>query len=813
MDWDTFHLKAKSVKPAQELPQKRYWVGVLLLDKTPEEPLQETDFVWMKGHARVLVSTIHEQFLQRTKTTSEFELRSKHVVPSSSTVIRDLNHYDDNIIIFQPVKKRECTPPLSVSHQSAAANLTTTASGGSSPAPAIKSDSKPLLSEILGSTFSKTETVDEHTSPIKVSSSPCQETFTSPQPVQDPRKVPTTVYNLLSLISAQRPLLEAPSTGSTLNHPAVKSEGEENLELDAINRSFNPDDVFAKDLLPGAEAEAEVGLTDVFLRQLIDRQQSAEFLEAGVAKTFKVLDNLKSTFERYAGASETADAWIKTIDKLRTQADRKRTVVGVVGNTGAGKSTVINALLDEERIVPTNCMRACTAVVTEISWNDSTDPTAKYSAEIEFITREDWEKELSTLLKEVLTENGTVSNETTDQNSAAGIAWAKFHAVYPQKTKDSLVDCTVATLMGERSVLGVLGSIKTIKQGRPEPFYRELQRYVDSKEKVTTKKKDKTSRLSQPLIEYWPLIKVVKLYLKSPALATGAVIVDLPGVHDSNPARAAVAQGYMKQCTGLWIVAPITRAVDDKAAKNLLGDSFKRQLKYDGGFSNVTFICSKTDDISVTEAIDSLDIDDQISDLEDQENQEKEKLEDYKEQLANLRDSKDSYSQEITRASDEREIWEELKEKLEAGNQVYAPAQQSKKRRKGSTNEKSRKRRQVKDDPNNDYVMVSDDDLQEHSSASEDESVSDNSQVSREPLTADDITAKLNELKLIRKNGFHERGKIGAQIEDLRRDTQVCKSKLVSNTSPPQFVIASREMLYAIAAVAYPSWGILLDNY
>lgn len=71
------------------------------------------------------------------------------------------------------------------------------------------------------------------------------------------------------------------------------------------------------------------------------------------------------------------------------------------------------------------------------------------------------------------------------------------------------------------------------------------------------------------------MIKVVKVYVKAPALSTGAVIVDLSGVHDSNAARAAVAQGYMKQCTRLWIVAPINRAVDDEAAKTLLGETFK----------------------------------------------------------------------------------------------------------------------------------------------------------------------------------------------------------------------------------------------
>jgi len=78
------------------------------------------------------------------------------------------------------------------------------------------------------------------------------------------------------------------------------------------------------------------------------------------------------------------------------------------------------------------------------------------------------------------------------------------------------------------------------------------------------------------------LIKLVSIKTKAEALSTGAVIVDLPGVHDSNAARAAVAEGYMKNCTGLWIVAPINRAVNDKAAKSLLGDTFKRQLKYDG---------------------------------------------------------------------------------------------------------------------------------------------------------------------------------------------------------------------------------------
>jgi hypothetical protein len=53
-------------------------------------------------------------------------------------------------------------------------------------------------------------------------------------------------------------------------------------------------------------------------------------------------------------------------------------------------------------------MRACTAVVTEISLNTSQDENAKYRAEIEFIQAEDWERELRILFAELLDSNGNV---------------------------------------------------------------------------------------------------------------------------------------------------------------------------------------------------------------------------------------------------------------------------------------------------------------------------------------------------------------------------------------------------------------------
>lgn len=164
-------------------------------------------------------------------------------------------------------------------------------------------------------------------------------------------------------------------------------------------------------------------------------------------------------------------------------------------------------------------MRACTACVTEISYNYEEQP---YSAEIEFITAEDWAKELKVLFQDLLDGSGNVSRDCTNEDSDAGVAYAKIKAVYPQKTKEDISQSSIDRMLKEIS--HILGTKRNIKGTDSLKFYKQLQTFVDSKEKSTGQgQKQKRER------EFWPLIRVVRLYVKSPALATGAVIVDLPG--------------------------------------------------------------------------------------------------------------------------------------------------------------------------------------------------------------------------------------------------------------------------------------------
>lgn len=190
-------------------------------------------------------------------------------------------------------------------------------------------------------------------------------------------------------------------------------------------------------------------------------------------------------------------------------------------------------------------MRACTAAATEISWNTSNDPAQLYRAEVDFIEQEDWVMELKNLFRDLIDSTGRISSDYNNPDTEAGLAYAKIKAVYPYQTKALLVTSDPNDMAKEPAVRDALGNRKYLTATDAPTIFKELQHYVDSKEKSTTQ---------ENRMEYWPLIKVVRIYCKAPALATGAVIVDLPGVQDSNAARAAVAAKYLQLCTGIVCV-------------------------------------------------------------------------------------------------------------------------------------------------------------------------------------------------------------------------------------------------------------------
>ncbi|KAH8045915.1 hypothetical protein JL722_13967 [Aureococcus anophagefferens] len=145
----------------------------------------------------------------------------------------------------------------------------------------------------------------------------------------------------------------------------------------------------------------------------------------------------------------------------------------VCGTTGAGKSTLLNALLGESEVLPTNGMRACTAVLIELRYlDDAASPGdgSTYVGEAEFLTRAEWDK--------------------------GGGALRGAHDA-----------------------------------GRPR---------------------------------------------------------------DPQPTRGAVVKLALKEADSVWIVSNINRAVNDRSAKDLLGESFKRTLLMDGAYGRLVFAATQS---------------------------------------------------------------------------------------------------------------------------------------------------------------------------------------------------------------------------
>ncbi|KAL1880627.1 hypothetical protein Daus18300_001238 [Diaporthe australafricana] len=435
-------------------------------------------------------------------------------------------------------------------------------------------------------------------------------------------------------------------------------------------------------------------------------------LEASTETARRVLDSLRRPL-----ADSKQRQHLERLDRLKSHSQRTRTVVAVAGATGAGKSSLINALLDEEKLLPTSSYRACTAVVTEISYNESKDAQKAYRAEVEFISQDDWESELK-LLHGDLVEDKRLSAAYLDDNAEAGIAYAKIKAVYPDLTHDMIVKSKVAQLAERGVVANVLGKTRKIACRNARELYKSLRKYLDSKDKDTEGRPRK-----QEDISFWPLIKVVKIFTRASVLQTGLVLVDVPGLGDSNLARCAVARNYMTECSAIWVAAPIKRAVDDEAARKLMGMSSRLQMKLDGMYSHVTFICTMTDSVQLSEIEEDFDEDGQLQTIrtrgEDLEEMIRAKTESIKQLEEQLSDGNISHHG----LTEEHDTWRALQKNHMRGQKVYQPRVPAK--RKHYTGPVTRSSRRA----------IVDDDSEEEDTADQN------------PLTTDEISSKRTEIK------------------------------------------------------------------
>ncbi|XP_062987457.1 collagen alpha-1(I) chain-like [Elgaria multicarinata webbii] len=218
------------------------------------------------------------------------------------------------------------------------------------------------------------------------------------------------------------------------------------------------------------------------------------------------------------------EKWRNQIAVIQKATKMPQTHIAVVGNMGSGKSSLLNALLDAEAVLPTSAMRACTAVVVEISRAAAGSP---YEADVEFLSREEWYKELSALLEDMKDKAGNFKKRCPDRNTEAGAAYSRVKAVYGRVDE-------LAKLEGMQEVTQYLGTVQHVAADTATDFRTNIERFINSRTDNLREMKGG---------EFWPVVKCVRIRIaKAEVLKTGAVLVDLPGIRDSNAARDKVAK-------------------------------------------------------------------------------------------------------------------------------------------------------------------------------------------------------------------------------------------------------------------------------
>ncbi|KAM0566891.1 hypothetical protein ACHAP9_006902 [Verticillium nonalfalfae] len=236
--------------------------------------------------------------------------------------------------------------------------------------------------------------------------------------------------------------------------------------------------------------------------------------------------------------------WAQEMREAENKHRSFELLVGVAGSTGAGKTSLLNALLGIHEFLPSSCEQAATAVVCQVSWNHDMRAGFEYRAEVDFHSYAEIEQQVETLFQAMSCLEEIEDRHDNDEDAR----------IQDQAEAQAVID-------------DVLGKVQAVwGTGLSLQDFREM-----TAENLMECNKD-----------------VLRLLGTTKSL------------HDSDPEKLARQQFYEKLSVTI-IVAPIIRAADEMTAHSLLGNQQELRLQMDGRYHSkgFGFVLTKSDDINI----------------------------------------------------------------------------------------------------------------------------------------------------------------------------------------------------------------------
>ncbi|KAF2801711.1 uncharacterized protein BDZ99DRAFT_528183 [Mytilinidion resinicola] len=278
--------------------------------------------------------------------------------------------------------------------------------------------------------------------------------------------------------------------------------------------------------------------------------------------------------------------------------------IGLVGDSGVGKSSLINSLLDERGVARSSGDGgACTNIVTEYRYPRSPDAPS-YSFEVQYMSSE----ELKVLLEDLVSSYRAYNTEA-------------FREIINQAERDAVKDkaeraaSALNSLFGEHAryseenlsregqdaaaqiVRDLESMVEEVQQDRPGGPTASTWSATASDAEDLTRQLDVFIRVrgQDGLPVLWPFVGIIRVYLRSLFLRSGVVLADLPGLRDLNYARVRATDRYMRDCHEIFAVARIDRVTTDVGLRDIVnrcGD--QRPLR---------IVCTRSEDVNGSETI------------------------------------------------------------------------------------------------------------------------------------------------------------------------------------------------------------------
>ncbi|OBT58322.1 hypothetical protein VE04_00743 [Pseudogymnoascus sp. 24MN13] len=268
-------------------------------------------------------------------------------------------------------------------------------------------------------------------------------------------------------------------------------------------------------------------------------------------------------------------------EELRNYQSPVEFSIGVVGDSGVGKSSLINSLLNVQRLAKAGADgTACTSAATEYRKKRTSDPDA-YNVEIECMD----EGEIDGLLRQRAVDHGQYHLRDLDHPLAnseeevlqkkAKVAWDTLMAAFgntPGCTEVRFQDQAISIDYIQREVRAWKDGIQwpvgfnapgvLIHSAVPEDCVSGIDTFLRGR--------------------IWPFVKVVR------------GIEQRPCFHDANSARVSIAETRLYRCDNIFVVTDIGRASANQGVNQLvrqLGAKFNSLRRSQG----IAIVCTKSE--------------------------------------------------------------------------------------------------------------------------------------------------------------------------------------------------------------------------